>query len=53
MAKQSKKVEVVVEEVKASKRGNNRDPKALQKLSLKMAFARTERISAMSKPQKA
>lgn len=52
MAKQTKKAVVVLEEVKAKKRGANRDPKGLLKLSLKMAFARTARIKALSKPQK-
>ncbi len=46
----SKKVTAVVEPVvyKASKRGANRDPQGLSKLSLRLALARTERIKSFS-----
>lgn len=49
MAK-AKQTAVEQVEFKANKRGANRDPQGLAKISLKLAIARVERIKSLSKP---
>ncbi|EQA7786813.1 hypothetical protein ACX818_001407 [Acinetobacter baumannii] len=45
MAKSTKQAAKTIELPTMNKRGQNRDPQATQKLSLKLAFARCKRLN--------